>query len=189
MPLKDKEAHEAYHAKYREEHREELAANAREYRRKNAEAIRARRRAKYRRDPERWKARSREWYQANRERAREANLAYRVKNWRKLTDRALRLKFGLSYEAYLDRLDRQDGRCWICAQPESAVRGCDRTPNNLAVDHDRKCCPGKNSCGRCVRRLLCQACNVTLGQVYERPEILHSMVAYIGEALNGGRSP
>lgn len=57
---------------------------------------------------------------------------------------------------------RQGGCCAICGIPESAMR------RRLAIDHDHGCCAEDGvSCGRCVRGLLCETCNRTLGK-YER---------------------
>jgi hypothetical protein len=53
-------------------------------------------------------------------------------------------------------LDQQDGRCAICR----CLPGKER---RLAVDHDHRCCPGKRSCGKCVRGLLCPRCNQGVG--------------------------
>ena len=45
-----------------------------------------------------------------------------------------------------------DGQCWICREVEATD-----------VDHDHACCPGKVTCGSCVRGALCSSCNVSLG--------------------------
>lgn len=186
MPHKDKAAFDAYHAKYREERREGLAAQAKAYREKERERINARRRAAYANDSSERKARTRSYYLQNRDRVLASNKDYQRRTWRIQAGRRLLKNFGLTYDAYLAKVDVQDGVCWICLLPESASRGHDGYPNNLAVDHDRRCCPGKRSCGRCVRHLLCQSCNVTLGQVLERRETLVRMLSYLGEAVDGG---
>ncbi|WP_353944839.1 endonuclease domain-containing protein [Streptomyces sp. HUAS MG91] len=49
-------------------------------------------------------------------------------------------------------LDYQGGRCAIC--------GIEATGSaTLHIDHDHECCPGRGSCGGCVRALVCSNCN------------------------------
>ena len=44
-----------------------------------------------------------------------------------------------------------------CANPSC------QSKDNLHIDHDHTCCPGNESCGKCVRGVLCGSCNITLG--------------------------
>lgn len=61
-------------------------------------------------------------------------------------------QYGLPPGDFLRRLDVQGFRCADCLRPfESA--------SSAQYDHDHKCCPGKRSCGRCVRGLVCNDCN------------------------------
>lgn len=86
--------------------------------------------------------------------------------------------YGLTQEQY-DLLWRaQGGLCACCRQPERALnkRGEIR---QLAVDHDHQCCPSKKSCGKCIRGLLCQACNVGLGAFGDSPELLQAAIQYM----------
>lgn len=65
--------------------------------------------------------------------------------------------YSLTPERYEAMFQRQGGRCAICDQPE-------RKPNTaLTVDHDHACCPTKQSCGKCIRGLLCSRCNIAIG--------------------------
>lgn len=81
--------------------------------------------------------------------------------------KARRSKAHASYVAKTYSLDEgqyealyksQGGRCYICRRASGAAR-------RLSVDHDHSCCPGRVSCGRCVRALLCRPCNDLLGHV------------------------
>jgi len=84
--------------------------------------------------------------------------------------------YGLSRTDYMGLLAAQDGACAIC---ESAFSE-DNVP---AVDHDHGCCPGRaQSCGRCVRGLLCSRCNLTLGAMQDNPAWLRSAADYVEAA-------
>jgi hypothetical protein len=72
---------------------------------------------------------------------------------------------GLSIEQYENILNSQGGVCAICKLPESAVNPYSKQPRNLSIDHDHSCCPGRHSCGKCVRGLLCHKCNSALGVI------------------------
>lgn len=71
-------------------------------------------------------------------------------------------KYQMSVEQYDRMLDEQDGVCAICCAPPAEGR-------RLAVDHDHGCCPGRETCGSCVRGLLCGGCNKRLGVLEDHP--------------------
>jgi Recombination endonuclease VII len=82
-------------------------------------------------------------------------------------------KFSLSLEDYELLLKQQDGRCAVCSYfPE--------TGEVLRVDHDHRCCPGNDySCGKCIRGLLCDWCNLGLGNWLDDPVLLESAARYL----------
>ncbi|MGW0032132.1 endonuclease VII domain-containing protein [Streptomyces sp. NPDC003314] len=74
---------------------------------------------------------------------------------------------------YAEMMERQGGVCAICKQP-------DATGLTLSIDHDHACCSGPaESCGKCVRGLLCTACNHGLGKFKDNPNLLRAAVAYL----------
>ena len=93
-------------------------------------------------------------------------------------DREMRIKrkFGITVEQYETMYSLQLGRCGICAVP-LAEEGIDTN-----VDHDHSCCPGAKSCGQCVRGLLCNRCNLALGQFDDDVVVLQRAINYLSEA-------
>lgn len=68
----------------------------------------------------------------------------------------------------------QDGRCGVCRKMPGRRR--------LDVDHDHSCCPGRESCGKCIRGLLCWRCNMALGMVNDDPILVHNMAVYLSRS-------
>lgn len=74
-----------------------------------------------------------------------------------LRDYHLRTRYGLTAEQYDAILESQGGGCAICGRGDI----------QFTVDHDHACCPGKRSCGKCVRGILCTRCNQAIGYLGE----------------------
>jgi hypothetical protein len=108
------------------------------------------------------KARGREWWSKNR--------SYQISANRK------RL-YGLTPRDHEQLLANQGGVCAICGQEEKHSNQYGQM--SLSVDHDHDCCPGKTSCGKCVRGLLCSKCNHGLGNFGDSPEQLLKAAAYL----------
>jgi hypothetical protein len=74
-------------------------------------------------------------------------------------------RFKLTRTTYEAMVAQQGGGCAFCSKPHT-----DDEP--LRVDHDHACCPGRGSCGRCVRWLLCHGCNTGLGNFGENVDAM-----------------
>ena len=79
-------------------------------------------------------------------------------------------RYGLTLEQYDNMLQEQAHCCKACREEFT------KTPH---VDHDHACCPGKLSCGKCVRGLLCGGCNTTLGFMQDSPDKLAALADYL----------
>ena len=87
--------------------------------------------------------------------------------------------YGLTPEDSTAILESQDGVCRICPT-DIAASGA------WYVDHDHSCCPGKRSCGECVRGFLCRDCNTALGLFSDDVERLRSAIAYLNSPRLAG---
>lgn len=70
-------------------------------------------------------------------------------------------KKGITASEYLTMLANQFGKC-----------PCGKELETSCIDHDHKCCSGRQSCGKCVRGLLCSRCNLLLGMVENEPHLI-----------------
>lgn len=81
--------------------------------------------------------------------------------------RHLRIKYGLTYDEFIDMLLTQDNKCSICRN-ELVVSDRKRKPH---VDHD-------HSTGK-VRSILCFTCNTALGKFQDSKVLLQSAIDYL----------
>lgn len=96
----------------------------------------------------------------------------KVRHKRKSRNHHLRMAHSITLEQYEAMLEAQGHACAICKAPNDPKRF-------LHVDHDHQCCPGNHSCGKCVRSLLCYACNAGLGHFRDSPALLEKAVEYL----------
>lgn len=83
----------------------------------------------------------------------------------------LKKNYGLTLEDFEARVADQGGKCAACG---------DVFIDRPHVDHDHTCCPQKSqSCGDCLRGLLCVYCNTALGYVFDDPERLTALTTYL----------
>lgn len=87
--------------------------------------------------------------------------------------------YRLTVEQYLEMYAEQQGLCKICRGTEIVIDPKTERVKNFSVDHDHACCPGKQSCGKCVRGLLCQRCNMVLGACADNRNLIMKMAEYL----------
>ena len=110
---------------------------------------------------------ARNWKKVNPERARVS-----MRNAR------LRREYGVSQQRYEEMLAGQGGRCAICRTDEPGITR-NKDLKIFRIDHDHNCCPGKRSCGACVRGLLCNRCNSGIGMLNDDPDVVMAAAAYL----------
>jgi hypothetical protein len=77
--------------------------------------------------------------------------------------------YRISLEVWEDIFSKQGNVCLICSKDS----------RRFVVDHDHECCPGKKTCGRCIRGIICENCNKTLGLIKDSKETLINMIKYL----------
>jgi hypothetical protein len=101
----------------------------------------------------------------------------RCNTCRKPYERDLRAQrtYGLAPGRYQELYEEQGRVCYICRRANGSTKA-------LSVDHDHSCCPGKTSCGKCVRGLLCGGCNYKiLGHLRDSTEALQRAIDYLND--------
>lgn len=122
------------------------------------------------RNREKMRAKNKKWSEDNPERRQLLNFRRRLR------------RFGLTEDQYATLLASQGGRCAICRADEAGwYKNRERAHKDTSwhIDHDHACCPPKESCGQCVRALLCSRCNVLIGQAGEDWVLLEVMADYV----------
>jgi hypothetical protein len=115
-------------------------------------------------NPEINRENAKKWNRENRERFNENKRRSAKNNPDSCKNIQLRNKFGITLEEYKNILAKQKGCCAICGEK------C-RTGKDLAVDHNHKTSK--------VRGLLCQGCNIGLGQFKESKIIFSNAIRYL----------
>lgn len=81
-------------------------------------------------------------------------------------------RYALTDEDFENMLLKQNRSCLICK-----IRFESRS--QAMVDHDHTCCPGRASCGKCVRGLLCNRCNSAIGFFDDDPDRITVAAQYL----------
>jgi len=81
--------------------------------------------------------------------------------------------YGITQEQFNKMLEDQDNKCAICLVDQSQLE------RRMNIDHDHNCCPGKETCGKCIRGLLCGPCNLSLGAFKDDKMLLERAIMYI----------
>jgi len=124
-------------------------------------------------NPEKYNARTRAWRDKNPGRTNANIKAWQQRNPERYRANMMWVKYRIRFEALWEA---QGGRCAACGRP--MIKG-GRKLDSVCVDHDRSCCSGRKSCGKCVRGLIHWSCNLILGHAEDNLEILQQAAAYL----------
>lgn len=137
------------------------------------ECVRARNRASAAKDPKKAVARSTAWREKNPGRASAISRAWQLRHPEQYKVQVYRNRFKIDFAT---QWNIQAGLCACCGKP-MLREGKD--PMSVVTNHDRTCCPGKKSCGRCVRGLIHRNCNLVLGYAKDDIEVLQAAALYL----------
>lgn len=147
--------------KYRETHRDKYNAKMRAYRNRHPGRALAAEKRRYAKNRDEINARRRKRYPELREKRSAANKKYRSDNPERVRANNLR-RYGMTSAQFVGMREAQGGACAICREAFA---------ERPRVDHCHS--SGEN------RGLLCNTCNLGLGQFRDDPERLEAAAAYI----------
>ena len=113
------------------------------------------------------------WRKNNKEKYLRSAANYRAKHPEKLKEYKLQTRYKISQEDYDLMLSKQDNKCGICGNFETATHNKTKQIQKLAVDH----C---HITGR-VRGLLCQACNRGIAKFHDNILNLANAIKYLSK--------
>jgi hypothetical protein len=121
---------------------------------------------------EKRKVRSRQWKKDNPEQYKLSILKWKSENierkWNLDKKSHLWTHYRMTIGEFIKMHEDQDGKCKMC-----------NSFKKLVVDHDHSCCPGKITCCKCVRGLLCSRCNTLLGIANDDKKLLTQATDYL----------
>jgi len=157
-----------YNQEYYQQHKQAFLEKSSARYHAHRSEISAQAKARYRKNRTAVIARSTAYAQAHREER---------KTW--LRTWLIEKRFNKTLEWFKTQLLKQDG-CAICHTQTPGGRY-----NQWHIDHNHKCCPGLSSCGKCVRGILCAACNFMLGAINDNAGTLRAAATYLEGNING----
>lgn len=122
------------------------------------------------------KARAKRYYQTHRKESlakqKIYNKTHKEKHKRIARKSHLKNTFNMTLEGFSKLFAKQHKCCAGCGSKHH--RG-----NGWNIDHDHACCPGKKSCGKCIRGILCAQCNKALGMLRDNVKTLLRLARYL----------
>ena len=83
--------------------------------------------------------------------------------------------YSISVEDFNNFLEKQKNKCAIC----KILLDYSNRIQTPTIDHDHTCCPGRESCGKCIRGITCSRCNHGLGLFQDNPKLLAKAKKYL----------
>lgn len=148
-----KNRRQEYLRKYAEENSAKANARTKKWREENKEKDAENKRRYSKENPEKIAAAGHRYYEANKKEIGERGRRS-----------VLQKKYGLTPEEYEEMVVKQDGVCAICGLANHNGR-------RLVIDHDHD--------SEAVRALLCDFCNLGIGNLRESVENLKAAIAYL----------
>ena len=169
----NKEVRAAYFAEWEKANKEKRSAQHKASYEADKEAISARTRDRYHANHDQQRQKSRAYYLANRDACRARNKArYEANRDAEAARKKVRYyesKYGLATDDVARMIKAQGNRCLCCKTLFGLMRA-----HQPRVDHCHKT-------GR-VRGILCDHCNMVLGNVHDNPELLRALARYLEQS-------